>query len=64
MSDEEIIEAKRKEITRLHQVCQAKDRAIREIIEGIDNQPWCGMADQDILILRVELKEKLNAIIG
>jgi hypothetical protein len=35
MSDDEIIEEKSKEITRLHKICQAKDQVVREALKTL-----------------------------
>lgn len=37
MSDDQIIEAKSKEIKRLHRVCQAKDQAIKKAVDFLDS---------------------------
>jgi len=52
MNDEEIIEAKSKEIRRLHQVCRDKDEAIKKAIDFIKEYGGDLLAD--------ELKEYLG----
>jgi hypothetical protein len=63
MTDDEIIEAKSKEIRRLHNVCKEKDKAIQKAINLLDELQGYSMSikmREQIFNCSNELKEYLG----